>query len=189
MNTYYVYAYLRRKDNTPYYIGKGKRRRCYDRNHKVPVPTNKNLIKFYHTTLTNEDASKLEISYIKLFGRKDQGTGILRNRTDGGDGGNGNANKGKKRNPLSEEIKFLRQQRMEMLGTTQKGKTRGPQKNPRKILSNEEREILYATRTGQKRNKGPNSKLRTDIGNKRGKQLNPHNGPRMPRKDKGIKRK
>ena len=86
MNIYYVYAYLRKKDLTPYYIGKGKRLRAYNKEHSVSVPKDKSKIVFYHTNLLDSDAQNLEKSYIKLFGRKDLGTGILHNRTDGGDG-------------------------------------------------------------------------------------------------------
>ena len=85
-NSYYVYAYLRESNNTPYYIGKGKGRRCFEKHH-VSVPNDKSKIIFYHSNLRNEDACILEIKYIKLFGRKDLKTGILHNQTDGGDGG------------------------------------------------------------------------------------------------------
>jgi hypothetical protein len=86
MYIYYVYAYLRKKDNTPYYIGKGKKNRAYGKNHRIKPPKDKSKIVFYQTNLLEIDAFKLEIAYIKLFGRKDIGTGILRNITDGGEG-------------------------------------------------------------------------------------------------------
>ena len=86
MYDYYVYAYLREKDYTPYYIGKGKGNRAYADNHYINLPSDKSKIVFYQKGLTNKDAISLEIAYIKLFGRKDIGTGILRNLTDGGDG-------------------------------------------------------------------------------------------------------
>lgn len=84
-NIFYVYAYLR-EDNTPYYIGKGKHNRAYDTTHQIKIPNDKSRIVFYQSGLFEEDAFNLEIKYIKLFGRKDIGTGILRNLTNGGEG-------------------------------------------------------------------------------------------------------
>jgi hypothetical protein len=85
---YYTYAYLR-EDGTPYYIGKGKNRRSFDRKgHTVFVPS-KDRILFLKKNLTEEQSIQHEIYMISVFGRKDLGTGILHNRTDGGDGCSG----------------------------------------------------------------------------------------------------
>jgi hypothetical protein len=81
---YYVYAYLR-EDGTPYYIGKGQANRAWKKHKYHAVPSNDKIL-LLETNLTENDAFKLEQFYIEKYGRKDLGTGILRNMTNGGDG-------------------------------------------------------------------------------------------------------
>jgi hypothetical protein len=83
---YYTYAYLR-EDRTPYYIGKGKGRRIYvKRKSGINAPKDKSRIIFLKQNLTEQESFKHEKYMIAVFGRKDLGTGILHNRTDGGEG-------------------------------------------------------------------------------------------------------
>jgi hypothetical protein len=87
---YYTYAFLR-EDKTPYYIGKGKGNRAHKRNkdRTIKPPKDKSRIIFLKQNLTEQEAFKHEIYMIAVFGRKDLGTGILHNRTDGGEGSSG----------------------------------------------------------------------------------------------------
>lgn len=106
MNIYYVYFYLR-SDYTPYYVGKGKNKRAFQKHKHISIPKDKSKIIIVESDLTELQAFILERYYIRWFGRKDNETGILRNLTDGGEGSSGkiisdltkmklsNSNKGK----------------------------------------------------------------------------------------------
>jgi hypothetical protein len=85
---YYTYAYLR-KDRTPYYIGKGIGDRIYSTSRRNNPPKDRSRIIYLKQNLTEEEAFKHEIYMIAVFGRKDLGTGILHNRTNGGEGVSG----------------------------------------------------------------------------------------------------
>jgi hypothetical protein len=107
---YYTYAYLR-EDKTPYYIGKGKGNRAYRRRNKgIKPPKDKSRIIILKNNLTEEEAFRHEIYMIAVFGRKDLGTGILHNKTDGGEGVSG------AKLPKTEEHK-------NKIANSQKGKT------------------------------------------------------------------
>ena len=85
MKEYYTYAYLR-EDGTPYYIGKGSGRRAYSSNHRINLPPKDRILVLKR--FENEcDAFKHEMYMIDVFGRKDLGTGILQNLSEGGTGG------------------------------------------------------------------------------------------------------
>jgi len=88
-NDFYTYAYLR-EDRTPYYIGKGRGNRAYKRNKRdYKPPKDVAQILILKQNLTEDEAFKHEIYMIAVLGRKDIGTGILRNKTDGGEGSSG----------------------------------------------------------------------------------------------------
>lgn len=88
MLAFYTYVWLR-KDGTPYYIGKGHGDRAYrhDRpNARRPRDRSRIVTQVWPDESTAFEAERLLIA---RFGRKDNGTGILRNLTDGGEGSSG----------------------------------------------------------------------------------------------------
>jgi len=120
---YYTYAYLR-EDKTPYYIGKGKGNRAYRRSKTdIKPPKDKSRILILKKNLTEEEAFKHEIYMIAVFGRKDLGTGILHNKTNGGDGFSGFVPSEETRKKLSEANKgrTFSQEHKEKLSIIRKG--------------------------------------------------------------------
>lgn len=141
-NIFYTYAYLR-EDKTPYYIGKGKGSRIYKKSkNDIKPPKDKSRIIFLKQGLTEKEAFKHEKYMIAVFGRKDLESGILLNRTDGGDGASGNIQ--------TEETKQKR-------SITLKGKSRPDEvkekignKNRGKTHSQETRQKISDTHKGNK---------------------------------------
>jgi len=84
---FYVYAYLR-PNGKPYYIGKGKDNRMCDKRHSVFVPDKKHIV-ILEKNLSEIGSFALERRYIRWYGRLDNNTGILENKTDGGEGSSG----------------------------------------------------------------------------------------------------
>lgn len=105
---------------SPYYVGKGSGGRVTNGRHKGEVrpPKDRNYIEMVATNLSETDAFQLEVLLIYQYGRIDLGTGILRNKTNGGDGAAGYkwtairkanhiaAMTGRKKQPMSAEIKL-----------------------------------------------------------------------------------
>lgn len=84
---FYTYIYFR-QDGTPYYIGKGHNARAFQRYGRyVHTPPRARILVEHWDS--EQKALEMEQWYIRLYGRKDNNTGILRNMTDGGDGSTG----------------------------------------------------------------------------------------------------
>lgn len=120
---YYTYAYLR-EDGTPYYIGKGKGFRLYVKKRIVPLPSKDRII-YLKRNLTEQEAIKHEIYMISVYGRKDLGTGILRNLTDGGEGTSGWVPSSETRKKFSEINKgrTASEETKRKMSESQKGRT------------------------------------------------------------------
>lgn len=110
--SFYVYAYIRAHFSvtadagTPYYIGKGYGNRAYDfHSSNIPVPKNKEYIVILENNLTEVGSFALERRLICWWGRKDIGTGVLINKTDGGDGATGYKMSVAQRSAVSERLK------------------------------------------------------------------------------------
>ncbi len=89
MDNFVVYAYCR-EDGTFYYIGKGRPGRPYAKRRRgINPPANRDRILILHSGLSEQTAFDYEEKLILFYGRKDLGTGFLRNMTNGGEGVSG----------------------------------------------------------------------------------------------------
>jgi hypothetical protein len=87
MKQFYTYMWLR-EDGTPYYVGKGTGRRAYQKSgHCTARPSKERIV--ICPAGSEAEAFEAEIAFIWFYGRKDLGTGILYNFTEGGDGQSG----------------------------------------------------------------------------------------------------
>jgi NUMOD3 motif len=145
---FYVYAYIRSRDSlngkagTPYYIGKGTGLRAYKDHGHLHLPKDTSKIVFLETNLTNVGALALERRYIKWFGRVDNNTGILHNKTDGGEGWSGLVFTETHRKKLSLASNNMSDQHRKKLSLAGKGKSKPP-------ISEETRIKMSLTRKGK----------------------------------------
>ena len=123
-NRFYTYAYLR-EDRTPYYIGKGKGYRIYSTRRRNNPPKDKSRIIFLKQNITEEEAFKHEIYMIAVFGRIDLGTGILHNRTNGGEGVSGAiiSEETKRKQSEANKGKTFSEERKRKMSEARKGNT------------------------------------------------------------------
>lgn len=85
---FYAYLWLR-EDGTPFYAGKGSGKRAFVRgSHHLRPPKDRSRILIFDKS-SEAEALAAEKELIAHWGRNDQGTGCLRNFTDGGDGVSG----------------------------------------------------------------------------------------------------
>ena len=169
---YYTYAYLR-EDKTPYYIGKGKGDRINSKRRSIKPPKDRSRIIYLKQNLTEEEAFRHEIYMIDVFGRIDLGTGILYNRTNGGEGPSGwvpseetrrkisEAGKGhivleETKIKMSEAKKNISEETKKRMCKAQKGKTFSEEHRKKlseakkgKIFSKEHRKKLSEAKSGE----------------------------------------
>jgi hypothetical protein len=168
---YYVYAYLR-EDNTPFYIGKGQDTRI-DRKHRFTIPPrNRRRILCYFEQ--EQDAFEHEMFLISFYGRKDLGTGILRNMTDGGEGASGYKHTDEAKEVIGDA---KRGEKNHNYGKSLSTDTRNriSQKKIGKTHTAETRNKMSESRSGEK-NHNYGKSLSTDTRNRISKSLTGENG-------------
>jgi hypothetical protein len=190
---FYIYAFLR-PDGTPYYIGKGAGNRINNtqsRRFKLPP---KDQRKVLAGGLTEPEAFEYEIALISLLGRKDQGTGCLRNLTDGGEGISGAVHSPKVRAKISaaQSGRTRSPETRARMSAAQKGRTFSPEvlakmsaaKAGRK-LSPEHVAKMSATLTGHKHSPETRAKISAAKKGRKGPSPSPEHRAKQSAANKG----
>ena len=87
---FYVYAYIRKSNGIPYYIGKGRKNRAWAKHYNIKTPKDQNKIIIIEANLTELGAFAIERRMIKWYRRKGiEENGVLYNKTLGGEGVSG----------------------------------------------------------------------------------------------------
>jgi hypothetical protein len=150
---YYVYQLRLETDDRPFYIGKGKGDR--KNHHFYPSLVNKRsrknhmiraalasgvivLTEILFDGLSEEQALAKEVELIALYGRRDSGTGILANHTDGGEGRSGHAHSDETRNAI----------RIARIGKKHTPETKAKMSASKKNMSQETKAKMSASRKG-----------------------------------------
>lgn len=160
---YYVYAYIRASDSTPYYIGKGKDGRAWAKHKGTSIPKDQSKIIILEHNLTEIGALAIERRMITWYGRKDNNTGILINRSDGGEGTCG--------------YKYSTEQRLAITGEKNHmyGKVGKDSPSYGRIVSEETRAKMRAAKIGRKLSE----EHRAKIGNAERGEKNPNYGKKF----------
>jgi hypothetical protein len=157
---YYVYAYLREENSTPYYIGKGKGRRAYEKRRSIDIPKDKTKIIIIKDNLTEELAFTIESTLIWWYGRKDLNQGILRNLTDGGEGISNPSKETRNKMSLSRKGKPKSEEHKAKISASHKGKTHTEE--TREKLSEISRNRKYSDETRAKISSSNRGKIRSE---------------------------
>lgn len=146
MNEYYVYQLRLEGSNEPFYIGKGKGRRAWDhltdksnsyKARKIRKALSEGievLVEIVVDGLTEEQALRIEVWTIKMWGRKDIGEGPLTNLTDGGEGTSG------------AKFKLSEDQKRKMSERAKKQNARPPSNKGRKMSDEQKKKISDSTK-------------------------------------------
>jgi predicted GIY-YIG superfamily endonuclease len=175
-----LYRHIRKDKNEPFYIGIGENeKRAFTKKSRNKYWTHivKNSpyeVEILFDNLSWEDACKKEKEFIKLYGRKDNGTGILSNMTDGGDTPPNHKGKirsdefRKKCSDARKGIVFSDEHKKNLstshIGIKLSSETRIKLSNVKKgkVLTEEHKEKIRISNIGKKRSEETKIKMRTN---------------------------